>query len=121
MSGLMQSFTQQADFEAAQLSIVVNPLVKIFTGEIPYRSQNDGASEEDAFSLSLDSRKLFEIYWNMLMANSNTVVRRSLRHQYKTLRATISVFVLIISRLINNNSYNGCCNLLKITATVIIS
>ncbi len=72
MSGLMQSFTQQADFEAAQLSIVVNPLVKIFTGEIPYRSQNDGASEEDAFSLSLDSRKLFEIYWNMLMANSNT-------------------------------------------------
>lgn len=72
MSGLMQSFTQQADFEAAQLSIVVNPLVKIFTGEIPYRQNNNGTLEEDAFSLSLDSRKLFEVYWNMLMANTNT-------------------------------------------------
>lgn len=72
MAGLMQSFTQQADFEAAQLSIVVNPLVKIFTGEIPYRKDGDGAPEEDAYSLSLDARKMFEVYWNMLMANTNT-------------------------------------------------
>lgn len=72
MSGLMQSFTQQADFEAAQLSIVVNPLVKIFTGEIPYRQSSDGTPEEDAYSLSLDARKLFEAYWNMLMAHTNT-------------------------------------------------
>lgn len=73
MAGLMQSFTQQADFEAAQLSIVVNPLVKIFTGEIPYRnSGNGGTPEEDAYSLSLDGRALFEVYWNMLMANTNT-------------------------------------------------
>lgn len=72
MSGLMQSFTQQADYEAAQLSIVVNPLVKIFTGEIPYLNSVNGVEKEDQFALSFDARKLFEVYWNMLMANTNT-------------------------------------------------
>ncbi len=70
-SGLMQTFAQQADYEAAQLSLVLNPLIKIFTGEIPYY-QSTGAKEDDGFRLSLGARALFEAYFNDLMARNNT-------------------------------------------------
>lgn len=70
-SGLMQTFAQQADYEAAQLSLVLNPLIKIFTGEIPYY-QSTGAKEDDGFRLSLGARALFEAYWQQLMNASNT-------------------------------------------------
>jgi len=70
-SGLMQTFAQQADYEAAQLSLVLNPLIKIFTGEIPYY-QSTGAKEDDGFRLSIGARALFEAYFDQLMARTNT-------------------------------------------------
>lgn len=70
-SGLMQTFAQQADYEAAQLSLVLNPLIKIFTGEIPYYNSNE-AKEDDGYRLSIGGRALFEALFNQLMAQNNT-------------------------------------------------
>lgn len=70
-AGLFQTFAQQADYEAAQLSLIMNPLIKIFTGEIPYFT-TDGSKEDDGFRLSDGNRKLFEYYWNVLMRSTNT-------------------------------------------------
>lgn len=71
LSGLMQTFAQQADYEAAQLSLILNPLIKIFTGEIPYYKSNE-ARDDDGLRLSLGLRAVFEGYWNALMAQTNT-------------------------------------------------
>lgn len=71
LSGLMQTFAQQADYEAAQLSLILNPLIKIFTGEIPY-TKAENSTQEDAFRLSLGGRALFEAYWDNLMSAHNT-------------------------------------------------
>lgn len=70
-SGLMQTFSQQADYEAAQLSLIMNPLIKIFTGEIPY-DNSDTAKPEDSYKLSQGGRMLFTSLWNNLMAATNT-------------------------------------------------
>lgn len=70
-SGMLMTYAQQSDYEAAQLSLVLNPLIKIFTGEIPYYSSN-GAKEDDGFRLSLGLRTLFEAYFADLMAQNNT-------------------------------------------------
>ena len=58
LSGLLQTFSQQADYEAAQLSLILNPLIKIFTGEIPYYQSNN-AKDDDGFRLSLGMMKYF--------------------------------------------------------------
>lgn len=71
LSGLLQTFAQQADYEAAQLSLILNPLIKIFTGEIPYY-QSNSARDDDGLRLSLSLRAVFEGYWNDLMAQTNT-------------------------------------------------
>lgn len=71
LSGLMQTFAQQADYEAAQLSLILNPLIKIFTGEIPY-TKAENSTQEDAFRLSIGGRALFEAYWDSLMSSHNT-------------------------------------------------
>lgn len=71
LSGLMQTFAQQADYEAAQLSLVLNPLIKIFTGEIPYY-QSNSAKQDDGFRLTLEGRALFEGFWNALMQANRT-------------------------------------------------
>lgn len=70
-SGLMQTFAQQADYEAAQLSLILNPLIKIFTGEIPYY-QSQQAKEDDGYRLSLGGRALFEAFFDQLMNAHNT-------------------------------------------------
>lgn len=70
-TGLMQTYAQQSDYEAAQLSLIMNPLIKIFTGEIPYYS-SDTAKEDDGFRLSVEMRNMFEAMWNQLMAATNT-------------------------------------------------
>ena len=70
-AGLMQTFSQQADYEAAQLSLIMNPLIKIFTGEIPYYN-SDTAKEDDGFRLSVEMRAVFEAFWNQMMAATNT-------------------------------------------------
>ena len=71
LAGLMLTYAQQSDYEAAQLSLLLNPLIKIFTGEIPY-FENNGATTEDGYMLSLGGRALFENYFNTLMAQNNT-------------------------------------------------
>lgn len=70
-SGNMQTVAQQADYEAAQLSLVLNPLIKIFTGEIPYHKSNE-AKEDDGFRLTYGGRATFEAFWDQLMARNNT-------------------------------------------------
>lgn len=70
-AGLMQTYAQQADYEAAQLSLIMNPLIKIFTGEIPY-TKADSATEEDGFRLSVEMRAVFEAFWNQMMAANQT-------------------------------------------------
>lgn len=70
LSGLMLTYSQQSDYEQAQLSLILNPLIKIFTGEIPYR--DDGASKEDTFSLSVGMRMMFEEFFGELMNKTNT-------------------------------------------------
>ena len=71
LAGLLQTFAQQADYEAAQLSLVVNPLIKIFTGSIPYHN-TDSATIDDAYKLSLGGRAMFQAFWNNLMAMTHT-------------------------------------------------
>ena len=70
-TGLFQTFASQADYEAAQLPIVMNPVIKVFTGEIPYYSA-DGQKEDDGYRLTLSSRRMFEAFWAKLMAANNT-------------------------------------------------
>ncbi len=70
-AGLMQTYAQQSDYEAAQLSLIMNPLIKIFTGEIPY-TKADSATEEDGFRLSVEMRAVFEAFWNQMMAANQT-------------------------------------------------
>lgn len=71
LSGLALTYAQQANFEEAQLALILQPLVKIFTGEIPYFN-DDGSRTEDSYKLSLGGRELFETFFNMMMAASNT-------------------------------------------------
>ena len=71
LSGLMLTYSQQSDYEAAQLSLLLNPLIKIFTGEIPYRDES-GATPEDSYKLSVGGRAMFEAFFNQLMSANNT-------------------------------------------------
>ncbi len=70
-SGLMQTFAQQADYEAAQISLILNPLIKIFTGEIPYNDR-DNATKEDSYKLSPGGRDMFVAIFDELMRRNNT-------------------------------------------------
>ena len=70
-SGLMQTFAQQADYEAAQISLILNPLIKIFTGEIPYNDR-ENATKEDSYKMSNDGREMFIALFDMLMRRNNT-------------------------------------------------
>lgn len=71
LSGLMLTYSQQADYEAAQLSLLLNPLIKIFTGEIPYRKE-EMSNAPNQFRLSDGGRIMFETLFDMLMARNNT-------------------------------------------------
>lgn len=71
LSGLMLTYAQQSDYEAAQLSLILNPLIKIFTGEIPYFTDN-GSKKDDDYRLSDGGRMMFEAFFNDLMAMTNT-------------------------------------------------
>lgn len=71
LSGLMLTYAQQSDYEAAQLSLILNPLIKIFTGEIEYFDEN-GSASEDVYKLSLGGRAMFEALFAEMMAKNNT-------------------------------------------------
>lgn len=70
LSGLMLTYSQQSDYESAQMSLLLNPLLMLFTGEIPYFTDN-GATTDDGFRLSNGARKLFETLFDELMASHN--------------------------------------------------
>lgn len=71
LAGMMLTYAQQADFEEIQKTLYTNPLVKIFTGEIPYFT-DDGTRAEDTYKLSDGGRMLFEYLFADLMAKNNT-------------------------------------------------
>ena len=70
-AGLMQTFAQQADYEAAQISLILNPLIKIFTGEIPYNDR-ENATKEDSYKMSNGGRDMFVAIFDELMRRNNT-------------------------------------------------
>lgn len=71
LSGLMLTYAQQSDYEAAQLSLLLNPLIKIFTGEMPYYDSKV-TQKDDAYRLSNGGRIMFQALFDQLMARNNT-------------------------------------------------
>lgn len=71
LSGLFQTFAQQADYEAAQLSLIMNPLIKIFTGEVPYYKASE-AKEDNGYRMTHEAMEYFMYVWQMLMQANNT-------------------------------------------------
>ena len=69
-SGLMLGYAQLGDYENIQKELVTNPLLKIFTGEIPYFSENTGAKDFDGYRLSEGGRLMFETMFEQLMKSS---------------------------------------------------
>ena len=72
LTGLFLSLLQIAQYEQIQLELVQNPLISLFTGEIPYKQKNDQTSVEDDYRLSNAGRKLFEALWYQMLSDSNT-------------------------------------------------
>lgn len=70
LSGLMLTYAQQSDREAMETSLLLNPLLMLFTGEIPYFQEN-GNTKEDRMRLSFGGRTLFETLFSQLMAKNN--------------------------------------------------
>ena len=52
--------------------MVQNPLISLFTGEIPYKQKNDQTAIEDDYRLSDAGRRLFEYLWYQMLSDSNT-------------------------------------------------
>lgn len=71
LAGMMLTYAQQADFEEIQKTLYTNPLVKIFTGEIPY-FDDQGTRAEDTYKLSDGGRILFQYLFEEMMAKNNT-------------------------------------------------
>lgn len=71
LAGLMLTYAQQSDYEAAQLSLLLNPLIKIFTGEMPYYDSKS-TQKDDAYRLSNGGRIMFQALFDQLMARNNT-------------------------------------------------
>ena len=71
LAGMMLTYAQQADFEEIQKTLYTNPLVKIFTGEIPY-FDDQGTRTEDTYKLSDGGRILFQYLFEEMMAKNNT-------------------------------------------------
>lgn len=71
LAGLFLTYSQQADYEATQLSLLMNPLIKIFTAETPY-FQDNGATAYDGFRMSIGMRLAFEKWFDDLMLAHNT-------------------------------------------------
>ena len=70
LSGLMLTYGQESDREQIETSLLLNPLLMLFTGEIPY-FQDNGSTTEDGIRLSLGARTMFEQMFSQLMAKNN--------------------------------------------------
>ena len=72
LAGLYLSLVQMAQYEQIQLELVQNPLIALFTGEIPYKDKSEITSVEDDYRLSDAGRRLFEYLWYQMLTESNT-------------------------------------------------
>lgn len=70
LSGMFLTYAQQGDFEAIQRELLTNPLLKIFTGEIPYFDNT--ANAEDQLKLSIGMKDYFVQMFADLMTANNT-------------------------------------------------
>lgn len=70
LSGMMLTYAQQSDRESMETSLLLNPLLMLFTGEIPY-FQDNGSTTEDGIRLSLGARTMFEQLFSQLMTKNN--------------------------------------------------
>lgn len=70
LSGTMLTYAQQSDREAMETSLLLNPLLMLFTGEVPY-FQDNGTGKEDGYRLSMGGRTMFEELFSQLMSNNN--------------------------------------------------
>lgn len=72
LTGLFLSLLQIAQYEQIQLELVQNPLISLFTGEIPYREKTDVKPVDDDYRLSNAGRMMFEELWYQMLESSNT-------------------------------------------------
>lgn len=70
LSGMMLTYAQQSDRESMETSLLLNPLLMLFTGEIPY-FQDNGSTTEDGIRLSFGARTMFEQMFSQLMSKNN--------------------------------------------------
>lgn len=70
-AGLLLTYAQQSDFENAQLSLILNPLIKIFTGEVPTRNP-DVAQQDDCTLISMGAIAMYQQMFADLMTENNT-------------------------------------------------
>lgn len=72
LSGLMLTYAQQSDYEAAQLSLLLNPLIMLLTGEMEF-FEDSVATKSDNYKLSNGARTYFEaLFYNMLSRNNTS-------------------------------------------------
>lgn len=71
LSGLMLTYAQQSDYEAAQLSLLLNPLIMLLTGEMDF-FDDTGSNISDNYRLSNGGRLLFETLFYEMLAKNNT-------------------------------------------------
>jgi len=72
LAGMSLTLAQLSDFEAAQLSIVLNPLIKIFTGELPYYKNDNMTPKESPIMLKDNLMFYFYRIFEKIMQNNNT-------------------------------------------------
>lgn len=85
-SGMFITYSQQADYEAAQLSLLLNPLIKIFTGEVD--TFNDSAStEKDVLKVSQGLQMYYTALFNQLMESNNTGGTAIFAAPYKNIKS----------------------------------
>ena len=71
LSGLALTYVQQSDFEQAQLSNVISPLLMILTGEMDYFDQA-GTQKEDNYRPTIAGRAFFEHLFYEMCQRYNT-------------------------------------------------
>lgn len=85
-AGLFITYAQQADYEAAQLSLLLNPLIKIFTGEVD-TFDDPTNTEKDVLKISQGLQKYYEFCFNDLMSRNNTGGTAMFAAPYKNIRS----------------------------------
>lgn len=71
LAGLFLTYAQQSDFEQAQLSNVISPLIMFITAEVPY-FENAGTKKDDDYRLSNAGRVYFTGEFDEMLAQNNT-------------------------------------------------